>query len=252
MPDEAVEALLLEIRELPADAPRRQELRKRAIELALPLAEQLARRYANRGQSADDLFQVASLGLVKAIDGFNPEFGHRFVSYAIPTVLGELRRYFRDKTWGVRVPRRLQELRLELAKATEALTQLLDRSPTIGELAEYLDADEEEIIEAETASRGYRPISLYHPLGENDESGGELVDVLGAEDGDLELVDLHASLPPMLATLPAREQRIIALRFFGNLTQSEIAQQIGISQMHVSRLLTRALATLRSSLTDSA
>ncbi|HLL65265.1 MAG TPA: SigB/SigF/SigG family RNA polymerase sigma factor [Micromonosporaceae bacterium] len=251
MPDHAVDAALLAMHDEPVGSPKRSALRQRAIELALPLAEQLARRYANRGQGTDDLTQVAYLGLVKAVDGYNPHLGHRFISYAIPTILGELRRYFRDKTWGVRVPRRLQELRLELAKATEALTQLLDRSPTITELADYLDADEEDIIEAETAARGYRPISLYHPLGDSDD-GAELVDILGSNDHDLDLVDLHTSLPPLLATLPQREQRIIALRFFGNLTQSEIAQHIGISQMHVSRLLNRALTTMRTALTQDA
>jgi RNA polymerase sigma-B factor len=249
IPDQAIDVMLIELQSLAPAAPARARLRQQVIELALPLAGQLARRYANRGQSADDLLQVASLGLVKAVDGYDPDLGHRFIAYAVPTIVGELRRYFRDKTWGVRAPRRLQELRMDLVKAAETLTAVLDRSPTIAELAEYLDASEEEIIEAETAARGYRPTSLSQPLGDQPEAG-ELVDVLGADDADLELVDLHVSLPPLLAALPARERRIIALRFFGNLTQAEIARQVGISQMHVSRLLTRSLATLRTALME--
>jgi RNA polymerase sigma-B factor len=241
-----VERLLTEARRLPGDSAERARIRTRAVELALPFAEQLARRFRNRGQGLDDLTQVAYLGLLKAVDGYDPDLGHRFVSYAIPTVLGELRRYFRDRTWGVRVPRRLQDLRSEISQGTDELTQRLGRSPTIGELAVHLDTDEEEIIEAEVASRGYRPVSLFHPIGDGDD--GELVDLIGGPDPALELVDTQASLPSVLSRLPTREQQIISMRFFGNCTQTQIAEQLGISQMHVSRLLARALAALRQDL----
>src|SRR6266545_3486367 len=228
--------------------PEDERLRRRdeVIRLCLPLAEQLARRFRNRGQPQEDLTQVAVVGLVKAVDGYDRTLGYPFISYAIPTILGELRRYFRDRTWAVRAPRRVQELRLEINRVVDILTQHLGHSPTPAEIADHLSVDVENVIEVVVASHGYRPMSLYQPVGRDDAT--ELVELVGAADADLESVELHESLPPLLAQLAPREQRIIALRFFGNLTQTEIAGQLGISQMHVSRLLTRALATLRRGL----
>jgi RNA polymerase sigma-B factor len=228
--------------------PEDERLRRRdeVIRLCLPLAEQLARRFRNRGQPQEDLTQVAVVGLVKAVDGYDRTLGYPFISYAIPTILGELRRYFRDRTWAVRAPRRVQELRLEINRVVDVLTQNLGHSPMPSEIADHLSVDVEDVIEVVVASHGYRPMSLYQPVGRDDAT--ELVELVGAADADLESVELHESLPPLLAQLAPREQRIIALRFFGNLTQTEIAGQLGISQMHVSRLLTRALATLRRGL----
>jgi RNA polymerase sigma-B factor len=227
--------------------PDRRQLRDDVIRLCLPLAEQLARRFRNRGQPQDDLTQVAVVGLVKAVDGYDRTLGYPFISYAIPTILGELRRYFRDRTWAVRAPRRVQELRLEINRVVDSLTQRLGHSPTPTEIASHLRVEVDEVIEVVVASHGYRPMSLYQPVGRDDAT--ELVELVGAPDSDLEGVELHESLPPLIAQLPQREQRIIALRFFGNLTQTEIAGRLGISQMHVSRLLSRALATLRRGLT---
>jgi RNA polymerase sigma-70 factor (sigma-B/F/G subfamily) len=228
-----------------ADADR-MRLRDEVIQLCLPLAEQLARRFRSRGQPQEDLTQVAVVGLVKAVDGYDRTLGYPFISYAIPTILGELRRYFRDRTWAVRAPRRVQELRLEINRVVDSLTQRLGHSPNPTEIAEHLGVDVEDVIEVVVASHGYRPMSLYQPVGRDEAT--ELIELVGVVDGDLESVELHESLPPLIAQLPQREQRIIALRFFGNLTQTEIAGRLGISQMHVSRLLSRALATLREGL----
>jgi RNA polymerase sigma-B factor len=230
------------------ETPEPDRLRRRdeVIRLCLPLAEQLARRFRNRGQPQEDLTQVAVVGLVKAVDGYDRTLGYPFISYAIPTILGELRRYFRDRTWAVRAPRRVQELRLEINRVVDALTQRLGHSPTPTEIADHLGVDVDDVVEVVVACHGYRPMSLYQPVGRDDAT--ELVELVGSADTDLESVELHESLPPLIAQLAPREQRIIALRFFGNLTQTEIAGQLGISQMHVSRLLSRALATLRKGL----
>ncbi|WP_194821563.1 SigB/SigF/SigG family RNA polymerase sigma factor [Micromonospora sp. S-DT3-3-22] len=231
---------------LPAGDPRRPALRERAIEAWLPLARHLARRYAGRGVQDDDLTQTAAVGLIKAVDHFDPARGVAFTGYAIPTVVGEIKRYFRDRTWSVRVPRRLQELRLAISEANGTLTHTLGRSPTVADIAAYLDLSEETILEGLEGARAYRATSLSTPVGTD--SGMELADTLGSEDHDLELVEIHVALGPALAALPERERLILTLRFHGNLTQAEIAGRIGISQMHVSRLISRALATLRGRL----
>ncbi|MEU7960869.1 SigB/SigF/SigG family RNA polymerase sigma factor [Micromonospora humida] len=231
---------------LPADDPRRPALRERAIEAWLPLARHLARRYTGRGVQDDDLTQTAAVGLIKAVDHFDPARGFAFTGYAIPTVIGEIKRYFRDRTWSVRVPRRLQELRLAITEANGTLAHTLGRSPTVADIAGYLDLSEETVLEGLEGARAYRATSLSTPIGTD--GGMELADTLGAEDHDLELVEIHVALGPALAALPERERLILTLRFHGNLTQSEIADRIGISQMHVSRLISRALATLRGRL----
>lgn len=233
---------------MPADDPRRPALRARAIEAWLPLARHLARRYSGRGVQDDDLTQTAAVGLIKAVDHFDPERGVAFTGYAIPTVVGEIKRYFRDRTWSVRVPRRLQELRLSISDANSTLTHTLGRSPTVADIAAYLDLSEETILEGLEGARAYRATSLSTPIGTD--SGMELADTLGVEDHELELVEIHIALGPALATLAERERRILALRFHGNLTQAEIADRVGLSQMHVSRLITRALAALRGQLVD--
>ncbi|HTJ33314.1 MAG TPA: RNA polymerase sigma factor SigF [Dactylosporangium sp.] len=245
----AAQALVTLLADLPAGSPDRACIRSRIVELYLPLAEYLARRFRNRGEPADDLNQVANLGLIKSVDGYDPSRGAAFTSYAIPMIVGELKRHFRDKGWDVRVPRRLQELRLEIGKVSGDLAQQLGRSPTVADLAARLDVSEEEIIEGLESGSAYRALSINMPAG-GAESGAELADLLGGEDRSLAAVDDRESLRPLLARLPAREQKIIAMRFFGNLTQTQIAERLGISQMHVSRLLARSLTFLRGELSD--
>jgi RNA polymerase sigma-B factor len=247
--DAAALALLTLLADLPAGSADRARVRERLVEMYLPLAEHLARRFRHRGEPLEDLVQVASLALLKSIDGFDTARGAAFTSYAIPMIVGELKRHFRDKGWDVRVPRRLQELRLEIGKVSGDLAQQLGRSPTVADLAANLGVGEEEVIEALDCAQAYRALSLHAPVT-GEESAGELVDLLGDADPGLETVENRAALRPLLATLPQREQRIIAMRFFGNLTQSQIAAELGISQMHVSRLLAHALGVLRKGLLD--
>ena len=247
--DAQAKALLSLLADLPAGADR-DRVRARLIELYIPLAEYLARRFRNRGEQFDDLVQVANLGLIKSVDGFDPARGAAFTSYAIPMIVGELKRHFRDKGWDVRVPRRLQELRLEISKVSGDLAQDLGRSPTVADLAARLGVSEEDIIEGLDCGQAYRALSLDAPAGDNADPGATgLGDLLGGEDPDLANVENREALRPILAKLPEREQKIIAMRFHGNLTQSQIAAQLGISQMHVSRLLAGALRTLREELT---
>jgi RNA polymerase sigma-B factor len=227
----------------PPDSRARAALRDRVITLCLPYADRLARRFSGLGEASADLSQVAALGLLKAVDRYDPQMGTDFAAYATPTIVGELKRHFRDRGWAVRVPRRLQELRLDINRVRNELTHELNRSPTVADLARRLEVDEEQIIEAMTAAGGYRATSIFTPVGGDE--GSTLLDMLGAEDGSIAAVDAHESLKPLLAALPAREKDILAMRFFGNLTQAQIAERIGISQMHVSRLLTRTLARLR-------
>jgi RNA polymerase sigma-B factor len=242
--DAAAKALIAALADLPADSPDRPRVRQRLIEAYLPLAEHLARRFRNRGEPLEDLVQVASLALVKSVDGYDHSRGAAFTSYAIPMILGELKRHFRDKGWNVRVPRRLQELRLDLGKAVADLAQQLGHSPTVAELAAHCGVGEDQVIEAMESGHAYRALSLHAPVA-GDETGTELADMIGGLDPDMENVENRESLRPLIAKLPVREQRIIVMRFFGNMTQSQIAAQLGISQMHVSRLLAHAIGALR-------
>jgi RNA polymerase sigma-B factor len=240
------EALLARLRDLPADHPDRPEVRARLIENYLPLANHLARRYAHRSEPLDDLVQVAAVALIKAVDGFDHVNGAAFTSYAIPMILGELKRHFRDKTWNVRVPRRLQELSLRLRPATGELAQRLGRSPTVAELAAHLDVRDDDVVEALGSGSAYQPASLNAPAYDADgDATAEWSDLLGSTEPGYLRTDNRMALRPLIAALPAREQRIIALRFFDHMTQSQIAAELGISQMHVSRLLSHALAVLR-------
>ncbi|GAA4573085.1 hypothetical protein GCM10023176_37350 [Micromonospora coerulea] len=237
------EDLLAAMAATPADDPLRPALRDRTIEAWLPLARHLARRYAGRGAQDEDLAQTAMVGLIKAVDHFDPSRGVDFTGYAIPTIIGEIKRYFRDRTWAVRVPRRLQELRLSITEANSTLTQTLGRSPSVADVATYLDVSEETVLEGLEGARAYRTTSLSTPTGAD--GSMELGDTLGADDHGFDLVEIRVALGPALATLPERDRRILSLRFHGNLTQAQIADRIGVSQMHVSRLITRALASLR-------
>ncbi|MEU2077820.1 RNA polymerase sigma factor SigF [Streptomyces sp. NPDC013489] len=239
-------ALFVTLRDLPEGSPEKAELRNQLVRMHLPLVEHLARRFRNRGEPLDDLTQVATIGLIKSVDRFDPERGVEFSTYATPTVVGEIKRHFRDKGWAVRVPRRLQELRLSLTTATAELSQQHGRSPTVHELAERLGISEEEVLEGLESANAYSTLSLDVP--DTDDESPAVADTLGAEDEALEGVEYRESLKPLLEDLPPREKRILLLRFFGNMTQSQIAQEVGISQMHVSRLLARTLASLREKL----
>ncbi|MER6344091.1 RNA polymerase sigma factor SigF [Streptomyces sp. NPDC001595] len=239
-------ALFIRLRTLKEGSPEYAELRNQLVRMHLPLVEHLARRFRNRGEPLDDLTQVATIGLIKSVDRFDPDRGVEFSTYATPTVVGEIKRHFRDKGWAVRVPRRLQELRLSLTTATAELSQLHGRSPTVHELAEKLAISEEEVLEGLESANAYSTLSLDVP--DTDDESPAVADTLGAEDEALEGVEYRESLKPLLEDLPPREKRILLLRFFGNMTQSQIAQEVGISQMHVSRLLARTLAQLREKL----
>jgi RNA polymerase sigma-B factor len=239
-------AMFIELRELPEGSAARAELRNTLVRMHLPLVEHLARRFRNRGEPLDDLTQVATIGLIKSVDRFDPDRGVEFSTYATPTVVGEIKRHFRDKGWAVRVPRRLQELRLSLTTATAELSQRHGRAPTVHELAEHLRISEEEVLEGLESANAYSTLSLDVP--DTDDESPAVADTLGAEDEALEGVEYRESLKPLLEDLPPREKKILLLRFFGNMTQSQIAQEVGISQMHVSRLLARTLAQLRDRL----
>ncbi|MFJ9433380.1 RNA polymerase sigma factor SigF [Streptomyces sp. NPDC101490] len=226
-------------------------VRNTLVELNLALVRFAASRFGSRSEPMEDIVQVGTIGLIKAIDRFELSRGVEFPTFAMPTIIGEIKRFFRDTSWSVHVPRRLQELRLDLARAGDALAQRLDRSPTVAELAEELGITPEEVVEGMTASNAYTASSLDAQPAEEDGGGGEatLADRLGYEDHGLTGIEYIASLKPMIASLPARERHILSLRFVSNLTQSEIGAELGVSQMHVSRLLSRTLAKLRRGLT---
>ncbi|MET7400285.1 SigB/SigF/SigG family RNA polymerase sigma factor [Dactylosporangium sp. NPDC005572] len=244
-----VTELLARLQQLRPDDPARKRARDDVIELCLPAARRLARRYGATGEPLNDLVQVACLGLVKAVDGFDASRGIEFGTYATPTIIGEVKRYFRDRTWGIRLPRRLQELRLAVNQARDDLVQTLGRSPTVPDLAAHLDVDEEQVIEVIGAVHAYHPMSLDAPsIGADDEA--TLQDAIGSDEPEFVLVDYRESLHVLLDRLPEREQRILTLRFYGNLTQAEIADRVGLSQMHVSRLLRQSLNFLRRRLTE--
>ncbi|MGW7578726.1 RNA polymerase sigma factor SigF [Streptomyces sp. NPDC054765] len=224
-----------------------QYARNTLIEMNMSMVRYVARRYRNRGDDMEDVIQVGTIGLIKAIDRFDLAREVEFSTFAVPYILGEIKRFFRDTGWAVHVPRRLQELRSDLAKAKEHLAAALDRDPTVRELAAHLDLSEEEVIEGIVAANGYTAGSLDTPADPDpSEQRRTLVDVLGENDPALEAVeDLHV-LAPLLDTLDARERRLIELRFGQEMTQSQIGDELGVSQMHVSRLLTRTLSKLRS------
>jgi RNA polymerase sigma-B factor len=245
---ERTRALFQELQGAPDGDPARQQARDALVEQHLPLVEHLARRFRNRGEPYDDLVQVATIGLIKSVDRFDLDRGVEFSTYATPTIVGEIKRHFRDKGWAVRVPRRLQELRLSLASATSELSQRHGHSPTVADLAAYLKISEEEVLEGLESANAYSTLSLDAGDSGSGDEPMPVSETLGTEDEGLEGVEYRESLKPMLEQLPPREKTILMLRFFKNMTQSEIAAEIGISQMHVSRLLARTLAQLREGL----
>ena len=232
------------------DAPEhdRARLRERLVDQYIGLVEFLARRFRNRGEPLEDLVQVGTIGLLKAIERFDLEREVEFSTYATPTIVGELKRHFRDKGWAVRVPRRLQELHLELTKIVSTLGQELGRSPTVAEIAKAAGTSEENVLEGLEIAQAYNFTSLDAPIDSDDAGSTSFADQLGSEDDQLLNLEYRAALAPEMAKLPERERRILYLRFFKGMTQSEIADKLGISQMHVSRLLNRTLMRLREAL----
>jgi RNA polymerase sigma-B factor len=231
-----------------ASRAARDEARDSLVHLHLPLVEHCARRFRNRGEPFEDLVQVGTIGLIKSIDRFDSDRGVEFSTYATPTIIGEIKRYFRDKGWAIRVPRRLQELRMQIGATSAELTQSLGRSPTPRELAETIGCSVEEIVEGIESSNAYSTLSLDASDDGDDGAGSSMLDALGVDDEGLEHVEVRESLKPLLDELDPREKKILLLRFFKNMTQSQIAEEIGVSQMHVSRLLNRTLEQLRVSL----
>ncbi|HET7328462.1 MAG TPA: RNA polymerase sigma factor SigF [Nocardioidaceae bacterium] len=240
-------ALFAALAEHPEESPQRENIRNQLVQLHLPLVDHLARRFRNRGEPLDDLVQVGSIGLIKSVDRFDPERQVEFSTYATPTIVGEIKRHFRDKGWAIRVPRRLQELRLSLSTATADLTQELGRAPTVAEIAERIGVNQDDVLEGLESANAYSTLSLDAPeAGETE--GPSMADALGTDDDALEGVEYRESLKPLLAQLEPREKRILLLRFFKGMTQSQIAADVGISQMHVSRVLARTLTQLREGL----
>jgi len=229
----------------------RLDARDSLVTLHLPLVEHCARRFRNRGEPFEDLVQVGTIGLIKSIDRFDLGRGVEFSTYATPTIIGEIKRYFRDKGWAIRVPRRLQELRMQITSTTAELTQNLGRSPTPRELSEVIGCSVEEIVEGIESSNAYSTLSLDATDDSGDDNGTSMLELMGLDDEELEHIEIRESIKPLLEALPPREKRILLLRFFKNKTQSQIADEIGVSQMHVSRLLSRTLAQLRTSLQES-
>nr|WP_051342861.1 SigB/SigF/SigG family RNA polymerase sigma factor [Pseudonocardia spinosispora] len=233
-----------------SEDPARADLREQVVTGYLPVARHIAQRYAHRGEPIEDLTQIASLALVNAVDRFEPGRGHNFLGYAIPTITGEVRRHFRDKTWSMRVPRRLQELHLSVNKAVSELSHELQRAPRPSEIATRLNLSTNEVLDALQVAQSYRADSLDELLSSSTDSAS-LGDLLGDTDARFERFTEAHSLAPHLSALPARERTILAMRFFDEMTQTQIAEHIGISQMHVSRLLAKTLAHLREAVAEA-
>jgi len=219
--------------------------REQLVERFLPLARQLARRYQRGSEQLDDLIQVASLGLLKAIDRFDPARETAFSSFAVPTILGELKRHFRDKGWAVRVPRDLQEMAVRVDRMADEMSRELGRAPTPGDIAERTGASLEQVLEAREASAAYRAVSLDRPRSEDEDDGDSYADAVGAEDPGFRLAEDAATIDRLMRVLSEREREVLRLRFEEDLTQSEIGQRVGVSQMHVSRLIRQSIARLR-------
>jgi RNA polymerase sigma-B factor len=223
-----------------------QAAREALVERFLPLARQLARRYQHGGEQLDDLIQVASLGLLKAIDRFDPARETAFSSFAVPTILGELKRHFRDKGWSVRVPRDLQELSVRVDRETELLSRELGRAPTLAEVAERTASTEEQVLEAREAAGAYRAVSLDRPRDDDEDGEGSVAATMGSEDPGFRVAEDAATVQRLMRVLSEREREVLRLRFEEDLTQSEIGARVGVSQMHVSRLIRQAVAQLRA------
>jgi RNA polymerase sigma-B factor len=239
--------MLTRMATLTTDDPHHTALRDQVICACLPVVRRLAARFFGRGENPDDLTQVATIGLIKAVDRFDPHRQTQFLSYATPTIIGELKRHFRDKGWAVRVSRPLQELYLTITRTIPDLAQQLGHTPTVTDIATHLNIDENDVIAGLGCAGAYTARSLSTPIGD-DTTGTTLADLLGTDDHHMQSVPDRHTLRQILADIPQRERHILALRFIDNLTQNEIAHRIGVSQMHISRLLTRTLTQLRQRL----
>ena len=239
-----LQPLLADYVETSPDDPHRAELREQIVTGYLPVARRIARRYAQRGEPLEDLEQVAYLGLLKAVDRYDLNLGSHFLGYAVPTITGEIRRHFRDRTWSLRVPRRLKDLHLSITGSVAELTQRLGHTPRPTDIAIHLNLTTDEVLEGLKASQAYRAGSLDGML-DSDDGAGTRLDLLGAPDTAVELFINSYSLAPHLATLPHRERAIVIMRFYDDLTQTQIADRLGLSQMHVSRLLSSTFVRLR-------
>ena len=243
---DGVTEMLRELLTVDKESVEYRRQRDAVITRCLPLADHMARRFDSRGEPREDLVQVARIGLIQAVNRFDGGFDSDFLAFAIPTMMGEIRRHFRDHGWAVKVPRRMKELGPQLKRASEALYQELGRAPTASEIAGRLGLDREEVVRAQIAATAYSTLSYDAPgPGSDDDEGRSIGDNFGYLDTRLDKVVDVESVRPLLAALPERDQHVLMLRFFENMTQSQIAEQLGISQMHVSRLLARSLATLR-------
>ncbi len=221
-----------------------QAARDELVDRFLPLARKLARRYTGAHEPFEDLLQVASYGLLKALDRFDPDRGNAFSSFAVPTIVGELKRYFRDLGWSAHVPRGAQELALKVQRAQEKLTTKTGRSPTVAELAQYLELSIEDVLEGLEAAAAHHSASLDAPHDDGDDESGTLVDTIGQQDAGFQLAEDRTTVATAMLALPERDRQVLQLRFFEDRTQSEIASQIGVSQMQISRILRRAITTL--------
>jgi RNA polymerase sigma-B factor len=239
--------LFEELAAMPADDPGRPALRGKLVTGYLPVVRHIARRFAGRGEPVDDLEQAGTVGLLNAVDRFEPDRGVDFLSYAVPTITGEIRRHFRDRTWSMRVPRRLKDLQGAINGAVGPLSQELGRAPRPSEIAARLDIPPEDVVEGLDAQQAYRSSSLDELVAGGDSA---LAETLGSVDAEMDKVEYRETLAPLLDELPERERTILLLRFFGNLTQTQIADRVGISQMHVSRLLAQTVAQLRRRMTE--
>jgi RNA polymerase sigma-B factor len=243
-----VPVMFRELAGLAADSAEFQRHRDKIVERCLPLADHIARRFEGRGEPHDDLVQVARVGLVNAVVRFDVKAGSDFVSFAVPTIMGEVRRHFRDNSWSVKVPRRLKELHLRLGTATADLAQRLGRAPTASELASELGMDRDEVVEGLVAGSSYNTLSIDSAGTGDDDDIRAIADTLGDVDAGLDQIENREALRPLLEALPERERMVLVLRFFESMTQTQIAERVGISQMHVSRLLAKSLARLRDQL----
>ena len=233
------------------DLAERDRIKERLVEGYTDLVYFLARKFQNRGEPLDDIVQVGFLGLIKAIERFDPSLGNEFTTFATPTVTGEIKRYFRDKGWAIRFPRRLQELYQQIVRTNEALKNELNRQPTVAEVAERLGVSEDDVLEAMEMSTAYTPVSIDSSPGSADgEEGRQLGESIGGEDPNLHRVEMRDVLARAMEHLNPRERKILALRFYDELSQSEIAKRLGISQMHVSRLQRAAQEQLRQYLSE--
>ncbi|NUP28291.1 MAG: RNA polymerase sigma factor SigF [Nocardia sp.] len=244
---DGIEPLLEQLTAMDAADPARAELREEIMRRCLPLADHIARRFTGRGENYEDLHQIASLGLVLAVDRYDAGRGSSFVAFAVPTIMGEVRRHFRDHTWAVRVPRRVKETQTALGPTIERLSQRLGRTPTALDIAVEMNLDLNEVTQALLAGNAYRTDSLDASAEQNDGSGAtaKSAETLGDDDPSYELTENALTLAPLLQDLPERDQRVLHMRFFENRTQAQIAAELNVSQMQISRMLTRTLAALR-------